>query len=139
MLWPKIKAKLLSGTATVQKFTIRGQDGRGADSPLPDRKLSKCHGLYECPVFRKIYTGDHIASPIHLSVFFFPFPRVVTGYRCQISYQCPADQSKKLLVESSVAIQEIAQKTGFASLVHFSRTYRNLMVSVSDTETHKGQ
>ena len=44
----------------------------------------------------------------------------------------------RLLVESSLAIQEIAQKTGFASLVHFSRTYRNAYgVSPSDTRRRR--
>ena len=79
---------------------------------------------------------DMIASQIHLSKYYFcRIFREVTGATVlEYITNVRLTRAGRLLVESSLTIQEIAQKTGFASLVHFSRTYRNAYgVSPSDT------
>ena len=80
---------------------------------------------------------ETIASQIHLSKYYFcRIFREVTG--ATVLEYLTNVRLTRLLVESSLAIQEIAQKTGFASLVHFSRTYRNAYgVSPSDTRRRR--
>lgn len=83
---------------------------------------------------------ETIASQIHLSKYYFcRIFREVTGATVlEYLTNVRLTRAGRLLVESSLAIQEIAQKTGFASLVHFSRTYRNAYgVSPSDTRRRR--
>ena len=83
---------------------------------------------------------DTIASQIHLSKYYFcHIFREVTGATVlEYLTNVRLTRASRLLVESSLSIQEIAQKTGFASLVHFSRTYRNAYgVSPSDTRRQR--
>jgi AraC-like DNA-binding protein len=83
---------------------------------------------------------ETIASQIHLSKYYFcRIFREMTGATVlEYLTNVRLTRAGRLLVESSLAIQEIAQKTGFASLVHFSRTYRNAYgVSPSDTRRRR--
>ena len=100
---------------------------------------SGCHRLYQAHYAEKIDL-ETIASQIHLSKYYFcRIFREVTGATVlEYLTNVRLTRAGRLLVESSLAIQEIAQKTGFASLVHFSRTYRNAYgVSPSDTRRRR--
>lgn len=79
---------------------------------------------------------ETIASQIHLSKYYFcRLFREVTGVTAlEYLINVRLTRARKLLMESTLTIGEIAQKTGFASAVHFSRTYHNVYgESPSDT------
>lgn len=71
---------------------------------------------------------ETIASQIHLSKYYFcRLFREVTGVTVlEYLINVRLTRARKLLMESTLTIGEIAQKTGFASAVHFSRTYHNV-------------
>lgn len=70
---------------------------------------------------------DVLASHVHLSKYYLCrlFQEVTGATIVEYLTNLRLSQAQKLLVGTSLPIQEIAARTGFASAVHFSRTYHN--------------
>ena len=100
-------------------------------SAAPRQEILECHRLYQCPLCGKIDL-ETIASQIHLSKYYFcRIFREVTGATVlEYLTNVRLTRAGRLLVESSLAIQEIAQKTGLRHWCIFPEPTAMLMVSV---------
>lgn len=116
---------LISGILT--ELTLNGKKSINAASPQITGTITNAVEYINKNLHKDIRISD-IASEVHLSPFYFSriFKEYIGSSPHEYLIRHRIDTSKKLLKQTGVCVEEIAEKTGFSDVNNFIRVFKKL-------------